>query len=468
MGINQVKNLLSQKENIRLEFKKALKELPENIFETVCAMLNRDGGEIILGVSDDGLILGVDSGNVDKIVAQIVAQSNNPQKLDPPFILFPQKYELEGKLIIRLQVPVSSQVHKTANTVYDRSNDGGFRILNPVNIADMVNRKRLYFSEINTFSAVCYSDLKEELFLKVRNLIRSNNPNHPWLSLTNEQMLSRAGILRRDPQTGIESYTLAAVLLFGKDEVIQNILPFFKIDAIVRKKDLTRYDDRDYIQCNLIEAYDRLMNFISKHLPDKFYLEEDRRVSLLNKVFREVVANFLVHREYTNASPATLIIYSDRVETSNASNPHGKGIIDPVNFTPFQKNPLIAKFFIQLGRVDELGSGIINVNRYLPHYSGTKTRPQFIEGDVFKTVIPIGRRYATEGINEGINEGLETLLRYISNNEGLRANQLSTALNTPKKTIERWIYNLKSKNKIEFKGSKKTGGYYLKGSKYKP
>jgi predicted HTH transcriptional regulator len=46
------------------------------------------------------------------------------------------------------------------------------------------------------------------------------------------------------------------------------------------------------------------------------------------------------------------------VETENANNPHGEGPIDPANFVPFPKNPLIAKFFIQLGR-SVLENGVI-------------------------------------------------------------------------------------------------------------
>src|SRR5690606_23470898 len=147
-------------------------------------------------------------------------------------------------------------------------------------------------------------------------------------------------------------YTLAAGLLLGKNEVIQSILPHYKIDSLVRKVNMLRYDDREYIQTNLIDAYDQVMNFVAKHLPDKFYMEGDQRISLRSKIFREVVANFLVHREYTNAYPATFVIYSDRVETENANNPHGEGPIDPNNFAPFPKNPTIAKFFMQIGRVD--------------------------------------------------------------------------------------------------------------------
>lgn len=57
MNAGRIKRLLKQKESIHLEFKEAAIALPGNLFETICAMLNRDGGEILLGVEDNGNIL---------------------------------------------------------------------------------------------------------------------------------------------------------------------------------------------------------------------------------------------------------------------------------------------------------------------------------------------------------------------------------------------------------------------------
>ena len=98
--------------------------------------------------------------------------------------------------------------------------------------------------------------------------------------MNDEQILQKAGLMRHDTETGKEGYTLAAALLLGKVEVIKSILPHYKIDALVRRVNTDRYDDRDYIDTNLIDAYDRLMDFTVKHLPDKFYMEGDQRVSL--------------------------------------------------------------------------------------------------------------------------------------------------------------------------------------------
>ena len=47
------------REGRALEFKQACNALPKSFFETVCALLNMDGGLIVLGVADDGTVSGV-------------------------------------------------------------------------------------------------------------------------------------------------------------------------------------------------------------------------------------------------------------------------------------------------------------------------------------------------------------------------------------------------------------------------
>ena len=147
MSLQQVQRLFKQPENIRLEFKEATSDLPQNLFETICAMLNRNGGDVVLGVNDSGTITGVVASKVQTMVTNIVNLSNNPQKIDPPFILFPQVYEIRKKHIIHIQVPCSSQVHKSVHVVYDRSNDGDFKVAQAHRISEIHNRKRNHFTE---------------------------------------------------------------------------------------------------------------------------------------------------------------------------------------------------------------------------------------------------------------------------------------------------------------------------------
>lgn len=259
-------------------------------------------------------------------------------------------------------------------------------------------------------------------------------------------------------------------MLLGNDEAIRSVVPHFKIDALVRRFNVDRYDVRLYIQTNLIEAYEQLLQFVAKHLPDKFYLEGDHRRSLRTIIFREVAANILVHKEYTNASPTTFVITKSAVIAENANVPNGEGPINVDNFKPFPKNPVIAKFFMQLGRFDELGSGILNISKFCKAYSGHE-HPEFIEGTVFRTIIPLEEGLSeglNAGLSEGLSEGLAVVLKLIAANEGIRAKELAARLDKPVKTIDRYIKLLKIRNLIERKGSKKTGGYVILHSDESP
>ncbi len=71
-------------------------------------------------------------------------------------------------------------------------------------------------------------------------------------------------------------------------------------------------------------------------------------------------------------------------------------------------------------------------------------------------------RLEVGGVSEGVSEGVSDLLAFIKANPNLRTPQLEKHLNVPVKTLERWLKQLKNDGKIEFRGSSKTGGYYVK------
>lgn len=56
--------------------------------------------------------------------------------------------------------------------------------------------------------------------------------------------------------------------------------------------------------------------------------------------------------------------------------------------TPYPKNPLIANFFTAMGRSDTIGSGVKNLYKYTPIYSGGGN-PELYEADVFRISIPL-------------------------------------------------------------------------------
>lgn len=386
--IKKIMEIVCQGEGLKVEFKESKRKINRDLYETVCAFLNRSGGEILLGVKDSGEIIGVEESLILNIKKDFVTSMNNKNKISPTFYLNIDEVEIHGKKILYIFVPESSQVHRCNGKIFDRNQDGDIDITDYTSqVAAMYQRKETTYYENMVYPYLTINDLRKDLIDKARKIASLRVSNHPWSTLDDFELLKSAGLYSYDYKNNIEGFNLASVLLLGKDEVLLSVLPYHKTDAILRKVNLDRYDDRDDIRTNLVESYDRLLAFVNKHLPDTFYLEGDIRISIRDKIFREVISNILIHRNYSNAFPAKLVIGKDNIYTENSNKPHGYGVIDPNNFSPFPKNPTIAKFFKEIGLVDELGSGVRNIHKYGKTYFGHE--PQIIEDEIFKTIFKI-------------------------------------------------------------------------------
>jgi ATP-dependent DNA helicase RecG len=263
----------------------------------------------------------------------------------------------------------------------------------------MYIRKQKIYTEKKVYPYVRTDDLRLDLLPLVRQRAVNRIQDHEWKNMDDEELLKSAGLYGEDKETGDFGYNLAAVMLLGRDDVIRSISPAYRTDALLRKVNTDRYDDRVIVQTNLIESYGILSQFAEKHLLDKFYLEEDRRVSLRGVIIREMLVNTLMHREFTSSRTARFIIEKDRMFTENANRAVGAGLITPDNLQPESKNPIIAAFFRNIWLADELGSGAMRLHRYVPRYSGKP--PELIEGDVFRIIVPLDDSYSLDA--ESVN-----------------------------------------------------------------
>ena len=245
------------------------------------------------------------------------------------------------------------------------------------------------FYYINKVTGFGIEDLRHDLIERARMLARIGNDNHLWLTMSDEELLRSAGLILRDDFTKQEGVTLAGILLFGTDQTIMAALPQYKTDAILRINNLDRYDDREVVITNLLDSYDRLLNFGKKHLSDPFVLDGIQRVSARDKILREVISNSLAHRDYSSGFVSKFIIESNQIYLENPNRANGYGILNISDFSPFAKNPAISKVFREIGLADELGSGMRNTYKYTKLYSGGV--PEFCEGDMFKIIIPLNQ-----------------------------------------------------------------------------
>lgn len=394
MKLDKVKSMLETRETVAIEFKRCGNGIEPDTYESVCSFLNRFGGDIFLDVLNDGTVVGVPKKAVPDMIKNFIKVVSNPTLFSPTVYLVPEEIQYDEKhTIIQIHVPPSAEVHSFKRIIYDRVDDADVKVTATGAIAQMYIRKQNIFTEKKIYPYATKEDLRLDLLSKIRIMAQNHaGGSHPWQSMDDTELLKSAGLYGRDIATGEEGYNLAAIMLLGKDDVILNVAPAYVTDAIARKINVDRYDDREVIKTNLIESYDRLMEFGKKHLPDKFFLENDVNKSIRNTILRELVGNVLMHREFTNSYTAKFVIEAEQMHIENANRALYDGFITEDNLEPIPKNPIIASFFRNIGYADQLGSGVRNLFKYSKYYSGKS--PEFHEGDIFRIVVPLNDSYS--------------------------------------------------------------------------
>lgn len=238
------------------------------------AFSNRDGGYILLGVKDDGTLTGIESeATADRLIMEFVTSVNNAQKISPPIYLNPKKHIIDGKIIIVIYVPEGSQICRHGRYVFDRNGDADIDITDNTDLMYRLYSKKSNSYFVNKVTRFSINDLRRDLIARARKMAVHRKPDHPWGNLSDKEILRSVGLLQKRDGRGKYGATVAAVLLFGKDETIMAALTQHKSDAIFRVNNLDRYDDREVIITNLFDTYDRMLAFGQKHLNDNFVLE---------------------------------------------------------------------------------------------------------------------------------------------------------------------------------------------------
>ena len=121
------------------------------------------------------------------------------------------------------------------------------------------------------------------------------------------------------------------------------------------------------------------------------------------------------------------------------------------------RNPFIANFCAKTMPYRGLGSGIIRALQEEPNI-------KFINEPVGMQFISVINRIADEGVNEdeGINELESLILTFLEKKPGAKGYEIAEYIQKGAATTERYLKSLKDKELIEYKGSRKTGGYYKK------
>ena len=132
-----------------------------------------------------------------------------------------------------------------------------------------------------------------------------------------------------------------------------------------------------------------------------------------------------------------VIIEKDWLKTENWCIPRRHGNIMQDEFQPYPKNPIIQRFFANIGRTDTIGSGVINLYKYTPIFSDGG-KPELFEDDVFKITIPLNKEAAKEASNQKkLSDREQAIYNLICENKHLTVEQVMAEFDISRATVFR-------------------------------
>lgn len=335
-----------------LEFKPSLSQ-KDKIMESISAFSNTKGGTILIGIQDNGMISGVDTGTRTlEDLANYVKRNT-----DPPIFPSIEQYQNQGKNVIAIVVSESDDkpvfFHDKAYKRVGRSNH---RIAaHEIRSLAKQERKTLLWDE-----KVCDNATHDD--------IDWNYVNNTFIPLyeriSQKKIVSSVLDFLTAMRTIRNGQILnAGILLFGI-----NPLSFFPSAyiALARYKGIAvggeKLDLKEF-KGNLFERIDACYSYLLQHtllmsrlIPGNIQrtdIPEYGKFSL-----RELVTNAVCHRDYADQGGKIIIkIFNDRIEFSNIGGLM-KGITpDNIEHNQYSRNPVITSVLSRVQYIEELGEG---------------------------------------------------------------------------------------------------------------
>ena len=360
-------------ENVDEEFKELDKikgTLPGSLSKDIAAFANTLGGEIYIGIKDDGSIVGVE--NPDDVMTRIsnlVHDSILPDLI--PFIQI-QTIEKNKKHIIKITVSTGTQ------RPYYLAKDG----LKP---------KGVYVRRGSACIPVSEAGIREmimETSGKSFEESRSLNQDLTFETLNKEMQLRNLEFNKPQMRTlkliGTDNlYTNLALLLSDQCPYTIKIAVFQGSDNAVFRE---RKEFGGSLLKQLSEAYHFLDFFNKTKATFNELIRTDQR-DYPEEAIREALLNGIIHRDYLFSGSNIINMYDNQIEfISLGSLISGLSLKSIFMGASQSRNPNLAAVFYRLKLVESYGTGVRKINRLYKDYTD-KPLFQTAEG-VFSVTLP--------------------------------------------------------------------------------
>lgn len=368
-------------ESLTVEFKSDRRRLSDtDLVEAIVCLANGEGGELWLGVEDDGTPTGLHAEHfsLDGLSGLVAARTS------PSLAVTVEGFSIGEARVAKIAVPKSSQEVATSGGVYLRRR---LRYDGTPECAPMLPHERI--SRASSFGLLDVSarpvagatlaDLDPLERERLRQSVERYRDDKVLLELGDEDLDGVLGLTQRQAD-GSRLPTLTGLLLIGKESSLWQLVPTHEVAFQVLAQEAVKLNE--FRRYPLLKALDWLETNFRPYNP-----EDEIRIGMFRvpvpmvdmDAFREAVANALLHRDYHRLGAVHVRLENEALVVSNPGGlVEGVTLANLLTTEPRPRYLGLVDAMKRIGVVERSGRGVdtiyrgmLRFGRALPDYSRT-------------------------------------------------------------------------------------------------
>lgn len=375
-------------ESLTVEFKSDRKRLPDHeLVEAIVCLANAEGGELWLGVEDDGTPSGLHAEHhlLAGLAGMVAARTS------PSLNVQVEPVECNGVPVARIAVPRATTVVATAGGVYLRRRlkyDGKPECVPMLPHERESRMSSLGLTDVSAqpVTGATLADLDPLERERLRQAVQQYGGDRVLLELDDEALDGALGLTTRQ-RDGNRVPTLTGLLLVGRETALRERVPTHEFAFQVLAQQAVRFNE--FRRFPLLKALDWLETNFRPYNP-----EDEIQVGLFRvpvpmvdmAAYREAVANALIHRDYHRVAAVHVRLEDDALVISNPG-----GLVEGVTLAnllvtePRPRNRTLADAMKRIGVVERSGRGVDTIFRGMLKFG--RPAPDYARTDAHSVVV---------------------------------------------------------------------------------
>jgi ATP-dependent DNA helicase RecG len=457
-SLDDIGVLVKQGESTGLEFKTSTAKL-HSVFETICAFLNGRGGTVLIGVKNNGQIIGQDvTDNTRLEIANLLSKLEPPTSLDINYLLIEK-----NKYIIKIDA-----VSNRSSIPYVFDGKPYWRVESSTKLMPQQRYHQLLLERTNKTDGW---ELTKAEHYTIDDLDKAEIINQLNESISRKRMDAR--FATDNPMDALQRFKLlvngtitkAAVVLFCRDP-----MPYYP-QCLLRMAKFSGTDKSNMIDSrrshgNAFVLLEEAEQFLTHHISiqSEFVSGKMARKDIPDyppRAIREAMVNAICHRDYSiHGGSISMMIYSDRLEiSSHGTLPFGITIDDLKRTHDSQpRNERITHVMNKVGIIESVGTGTQEMIKECKELG--KPEPEYIErGNTF--VVCFYKSIPT--LKETVEFRQNKILSLLKLQNGLSSAEIKKRLgmNITERTLRRDLNHLREQGRLRLEGRGASAGWFL-------